>query len=129
MNLAKYTTSPFVKAADLGTREAPVQIEAVRIVELDDAEKICLRFHGKNKELLLNNTNASLCLDAFGPQSEDWIGRRIVLYTARVMFKGSIVDAIRVRIPGQPEHPPRQPAPPPPQAQATTAAAEDDMPF
>lgn len=139
MNLSRYANSgTFLKAADLQGREVTVEIDRVRIAELDDAtEKIALGFRGKQREMLCNSTNASVLLEAFGEQSEGWLGRRIVLFPTRVQFKGQVVDALRVRIPAQPHQaprpapPPAAPAPPPPPPAPAGEGFDnsDDVPF
>ena len=140
MNLSKFIEGgTYLKAGDLQGREAAVTIRAVDIAEFDDAEKVVLHFEGKTRALACNTTNTRTIAEVFGPQSEDWIGRIISIYPARVNFRGQLVDAIRVRIPQQPHHrshpaapatpAPPPPPPPPPAPAAASFDSSDDVPF
>ena len=87
MNLSKFIEGgTYLKAGDLQGREAAVTIRAVDIAEFDDAEKVVLHFEGKTRALACNTTNTRTIAEVFGPQSEDWIGRIISIYPARVNF-------------------------------------------
>jgi len=54
---------------------------------------------GKAKGLVLNRTNAAVISGAFGPQTEEWSGKPIILFATSCLFRGRKVDCIRVRIP------------------------------
>jgi len=52
------------------------------------------------KPLVLNNTNWSLCERAFGPDSRNWVGKRIKLYhDPNVSFSGKLVGGVRIKTP------------------------------
>lgn len=128
----------YLKAQDLQGRTIPVTIADCRMEDLGGEEKPVLYFEGKERGLVLNKTNASLLVDAYGDETSQWHGRPIELYPARVQFQGRMVDAIRVRVPAPPLHQPapgaaapaQQPAVQPDQAaaQAPTQPAAD-QPF
>lgn len=59
----------------------------------------------EEKRLVLNKTNAKSIAKMYGPEVNDWVGKRITVFSARVAAFGEEVDAIRVR-----------PVPPPPVA-------------
>jgi hypothetical protein len=63
--------------------------------------KWCLSFHESDKPLVLNSTNAQLCEKALGSDdTDDWVGKQIVLYTdPNVSYGGKVVGGIRVRAP------------------------------
>jgi hypothetical protein len=63
--------------------------------------KWCLQFEETDKPLVLNSTNIQLCEKIFGSDdTDDWIGKRIVLYTdPTISFQGKVVGGIRVRAP------------------------------
>lgn len=115
-----------LKAADLRGREVAVTIKSAKVREFDDGKKIVLTFHGKEKCLVTNKTNAARIAENTGEHDTDnWAGQTIRLYPDRVDFQGRIVDAIRVRLE----------SPVPPQETAAPTAAvpnpgkEDDIPF
>ncbi len=93
----------YLKAEDLQGRRAVVTIEAARVVDFDDGKrKICLKFKGKKKAMLLNVTNSNTIRDLHGPESDAWIGKSVTVFSAVVPFQGRNVPALRVEpvIPG-----------------------------
>jgi len=107
----------YLKAKDLQGKEHRLTIYDVSMEQVgreDTADKICLSFKKNDKQLEkllpLNVTNARALADVYGDDTDDWMGKEIVLYPARVQFQGNLVDAIRVRVP-------------------SPAAADDEPPF
>ena len=98
--------SNYVKCEDLKGKDVTVRIKDVTVEKLGDDEKPVCWFYQKDKGLVLNQTNWDTIEDLHGPESDDWLGKSIVIYPARVMFAGKKVDAIRVR-----EWDPTQPRP------------------
>jgi len=90
----------YLKAEDLKDHGAVnVVIENVSITEMEDGKKkAVLHFKGKEKTLPLNVTNANMLDELLGSDdTDDWIGRRICLYTTKVDFQGKRVLAIRIK--------------------------------
>ena len=80
----------FLKAADLGTARATVQIEDVWIEALEGErgaeDKVLVSFTGKQKKLVLAKINGIALRAMFGVDVGGWLGKRIVLYaTADLM--------------------------------------------
>ena len=65
----------------------------------DGREEECLVAHLQGqKPFILNKTNAKTIATILGtPYIEDWIGKQIQLYVAKVKAFGQTVDALRVR--------------------------------
>ena len=138
MRISDAFPSNYLKAADLQGRMVTVTVAGSRMEDFGGEEKPCLLFQGKDKGMVLNKTNASAIVSAYGDETDEWIGKPIELYSARVMFQGSMVDGLRVRVPAPPSP---QPAPyvapsPPRDLHAPVSplggAAEsfdDDIPF
>ncbi len=61
--------------------------------------KALIQFAEARKKLVLNKTNAMAIAEAHGLETDDWVGKQIELYPARVLAFGKEVDAIRVRAP------------------------------
>lgn len=86
--------------------------------------RLAMHFVETELTLVLNNTRATTMIDAYGPETDSWKGKRIKLRLGRTNYKGKMVDTIRIELP------PNQPAPaaqqtPPPQRPAPTPKAED----
>ncbi len=103
MKISSAFPSNYIKAADLQGRTVPVVISDVKIETLgsgqDAEQKAILYFQGKERGLVLNKTNANIISQAYGDETDDWIGMEIELYVAMVQFQSNMVEAVRVRIP------------------------------
>jgi len=114
MDLSKYaeSESKYLKATDLKGHEVSVKIAGVEEASFDDgSKKLVLKFLGKEKGMILNQTNTKRLGAKFGYLSEDWQGKDIILYSEEVEYQGKLVQGLRVRVP--------QPA----------AAPDDEIPF
>jgi hypothetical protein len=89
--------SNWLKAADLQGHTVKVTIANVEMEDVGDGEKPIVSFLGKDKGLVLNKTNASFIVDAYGDETDGWKGKEIELYPDKTSYKGQVVDCIRVR--------------------------------
>lgn len=63
-----------------------------------DAEnKLIVWFRELDKGLVLNKTNATTIANLYGPETDDWAGKRITLFWAVTEYQGKPCDSIRVR--------------------------------
>ena len=88
----------FLKAADLKGKHVSIAIDRVQLEDVGGEHKPVLYFVGKDRGLVLNKTNGSIISEMDGPETDDWHGKTVKLYPARVEFQGKIVDAIRVQL-------------------------------
>lgn len=49
------------------------------------------------KGFVCNKTNAKVIAQLYGPDTADWIGKRVTLYPSTTQVGGETVDCIRVR--------------------------------
>src|SRR5262245_23010757 len=75
-------------------------------------------FHEDERGLVLNKTNMTTIAKLHGEETDDWVGKKIALFTTVVEFKDERVKALRVR-----SKPPKAKAAPAPDSDA------DDTPF
>ena len=54
-------------------------------------------FDGKHKPMVLNKTNCKSIEKLYGAYQEDWVGKQITVYAAKVSAFGEQVDALRIR--------------------------------
>jgi hypothetical protein len=73
-----------------------------------------LYFRGVAKPLLMNDINPRTIAGMYGNDTRTWPGKPVTLFASTTMFKGQMVDCIRVRplIPAMPEEPGRAPKKP-----------------
>lgn len=102
MKLNDAFPSKYLKCADLDGAELPVVIESATIEEIGDDRKLVLSFQGVDKALVCNKTNAMTIGHKYGEETDDWVGREIILCPATAMFNNRVVDAIRIRLPAPP---------------------------
>ena len=107
MHINSIFPSRFFKASDMGDKNATEIIDRVVLEDVGrnneaDETRPVIYFSGQTKGLVLNKTNANVISEALGPETEDWRGRTIILYSTPVPFQGQTVDAIRVKVPKPP---------------------------
>lgn len=104
MHIDQAFPSKYIKASDLKGRDVTVVIASAEIESIGDDRKLVLGFQGKEKTLVCNRTNAMVISDMYGMDTDQWLGREIVLFATKVPFQGKLTDAVRVK-----EPPRRQP--------------------
>lgn len=100
--------SKYLKAEDLrgkdgrGWREFTLKINSVDLEDMggeNGDQKWVLHFEGAQKGLVLNRTNAQTLSDAYGPDSDYWIGEKVVLFVMTVGTPQGPKPGIRTRVP------------------------------
>jgi len=61
-------------------------------------QKIVLTLDKIEKKLALNKTNAQIITEAYGNETDGWVGKKIYLQLTKRQFQGNVVDAIGVVI-------------------------------
>jgi AraC-like DNA-binding protein len=98
--------SQYVSQADVQSRDLTVTIASIKMDEIrtgsesDGETKPVVFFREPDvKALVLNGTNWDSIADAYGPDSDGWIGKKITLYfEPNVKFGNKRVGGVRVRI-------------------------------
>jgi len=88
-DMSKFSSSEskHLKAKDFLGKNLKVTISDVQIVEFEASEgaeaatRAVLLFEGKEKGLVLNATNNKTLCDAYGNDSDGWIGKTVALST------------------------------------------------
>lgn len=94
--------SKYLKAADLRGKRVPVVIESIdprgslKGKNGKDDTKPIVTLKGKDKEWVLNKTNATTLAKIYGNEVTAWLGKVVVLYGTRIQAGGEEVDAVRV---------------------------------
>jgi hypothetical protein len=131
MRISSAFPSEYLKAADLQGRNISVTISHVEMRDVGDDNKPVLFFQGKDKGVVLNKTNANNIAIAYGDDTEEWVGKEVVLYEAMVDFQGRSVAAIRIRPPAIKDRPrvASKAAGSPKSQQTENPDPSDDIPF
>ena len=101
MNINSAFPSSYLKAADFNGKRVRLTMRTVTMETMQsrdgtDEKKPVLYFSGTDKGLVLNKTNAAAIAEMYGPETDDWAGKQIVLYPTKVDMGGRMVDGIRV---------------------------------
>jgi hypothetical protein len=107
-----------LKAADFDGGEWEVTIASYEVREFDQTDmktgehykqkKPVFSFHETEQTMVCNKTNRDEIASVYGPEMDDWIGKKIILYGKMVDFAGKQTMGIRVRV----ERPKKQPVMP-----------------
>jgi hypothetical protein len=88
---------------------APSQIWTIRDVSKQLVggvdTKVCVLFSEHAKPLGLNKINLRTIAQAFGVDSNSWLGRQLEVHKDMTQFQGKTMPCVRVRIPMQPPEP------------------------
>ena len=125
--------SNYTKASDLpAPRTVTIKSAEIQAFKNDgkEQEKLVLSFKEKVKPLVCNLTNfdtiAAEC--GYGDETDQWLGKKIVLRADRTRFGTKMVDCVRVARPDQGELG-VQPKPHPKPAAEPAPELEDEIPF
>ena len=111
MDMTQYSQSDSkdLKAADFIGKNLKVRISGVQIRNFEARDdqpansKPALSFEGKDKQLVLNATNTKVLCDAYGSESDGWVGHEIGLsvkdYSDKGFGHGWIVTPLDVKAP------------------------------
>jgi len=108
MDATKYaqTESNDLKAADFVGKNFKVVISKVEERHYEArgttpaTDKLALHFDGKEKTLVLNKTNARILINAYGAETDDWLGNEIGLSTQETeLGAGWVVSPLNVAPP------------------------------
>lgn len=101
MKLNEAFPSTYLKSDDLQGKDASVVIATAEMETVGDERKLVLTFQGKKKSMICNKTNASRIAFLYGDETDDWVGKEIILTSEFVEFQGKTVKGLRVRPPKQ----------------------------
>ena len=102
-NINQLFPSKYLKAEDVkaGVTVTIAGMKMEKVAE-GEADKPVIYFHGKQKGLVLNKTNAQMISHITGSfDTDEWANKMVYLHSEPVSFQGRIVEAIRVGKPHQ----------------------------
>ncbi len=108
LSAGKSSDSKYLKAEHLKDG-VEVEMTIDRIVfepiKRDDGteqQKLVLYFRGRERGLVLNNTNIDVLIGCYGDDQEAMVGQTIVLFRTTTQFKSQVVPCLRLRAPTRP---------------------------
>jgi hypothetical protein len=91
--MRKHVGGMFIKVADVRNGALRMQIAAINEGKYEKPDVV----FETGETLTLNATNARILMRAYGPDSEDWIGKEIELYAGEVEFEKKMQPSVIVR--------------------------------
>lgn len=93
MKVSQVYPSKYVKGEDLKEREVTLTIKAVTMEKMmptpgEETEEMVVWFRGTDKGYVLNKTNATTIAKLHGDDTDDWTGKRIILYPKNIFAFG-----------------------------------------
>lgn len=124
MNIHGCFPSHYIKADLLKpNQEIPLVIREIKLEEVDDGvSKPVMYFADKRAGLVLNRTNSNTLADVWGAETDDWIGKEIILFRSMTEYQGRRIACLRLRHPEPPQ-------PEPPATDAEEPQPGDEIPF
>ena len=100
MKISDVFPSKYLKAEDLEGANVTVTIEEVNREEVGPKKesKLVIRFANTRKKMVLNKTNAATIAKLYGEETDEWLGKRIILCSKDTEFQGEMVLALRVSL-------------------------------
>lgn len=101
INTEKYTQNPFIKGEDLDEDERLVlTIKAAYETKFPSGDEVpVLEFLEDERKLTLNKTRVRKMVEMFGPDSDEWLDRRIALLPVPVQFNGKSQMGVAITAP------------------------------
>jgi hypothetical protein len=90
MDMRRFSGEHFIKVDDV--RDGPLQ-EVIAGVKLGKYDKPDLVFESGDL-LSLNATNNKTLVRAYGPNSDDWIGKEVELFHGEIEYQGKMQEAV-----------------------------------
>jgi hypothetical protein len=106
MNINDIFTSKYLRAADVQGQHQ-LTIARTAMEQLGDETKLVLYFKGSDKGMVMNKTNSNNVAKVYGPETNGWIGKPIVIATAMTDYQGQSVACLRLYPPQQTQHAPQ----------------------
>jgi hypothetical protein len=100
MNVFEIVPPTFLNAAALGGQELHDCIRAVKDAEFEGGrKKIVISLDKDGRAVVLNRTNLDTLVEAYGPETDGWLGKPVIVTTEMTVFQGRKIAGVKVRIP------------------------------
>ena len=95
MKASDFDTSNYLNAKTAGEYNGKtLTIYEVKAETVRDQRKLTIGFEGVEKALIVNKTNRVALSEAYGDDTDDWVGKSALLLIVMVMFEGKRTPSI-----------------------------------
>ena len=100
MDINEAFPSKYIKSAEIGDNRIAVTIRSVTMQDVGDGDtKPVIYFNEAEKGLVCNRTNANTLADAYGSDTDQWVGKPTELFCIDVDYQGRLTKGIRLSVP------------------------------
>jgi hypothetical protein len=100
MKVSQMIKSKFLRKDDIED-DTPATIKKLSLEDMpgdSGDQRFVLFFKGQDKGMVLNTTTIRMLEKAFGDESDDWVGKSVIIYVdPNVSYKGQVVGGLRLR--------------------------------
>jgi hypothetical protein len=97
VNVSEFFPSKYLKAPELQGKAVRGEIESWECAEFDNGNRPVIFLKGKEKGVVLNQTNANCLKDAYGDALDGWIGHGVEVAPIKTRNPaGKVVDGLCV---------------------------------
>ncbi|NRA91842.1 MAG: hypothetical protein HRU26_04005 [Psychroserpens sp.] len=105
MHYKELCGKPYLSAEDLPeNKDVPVVIESAHKEDAFNprtkkpAPVGVLKFKNKDLKMIMNVTNSKTIMQAYGPETKNWIGKEVILYRTETRLAGKMVPCLRIKV-------------------------------
>lgn len=92
---SEFETSKYLSAKTAGEYNGKtLTIYNVKPELVREVRKLVCEFENVEKTLPLNKTNRNALADAYGDDTDAWLGKVVVLHITRVMYEGNLTPSV-----------------------------------
>lgn len=95
MNQLDFDTSKYLNSDS--AKQFNHQVLTIYEVKSDlirEIKKLVIGFENVEKLLIANKTNRTALANAFGDETNDWLGCKVILHLTRVMYDGNLTPSV-----------------------------------
>jgi hypothetical protein len=101
MNATEFTESKYLNAKTSGVYNGTTQtifdVKAEMVGRENNLKrKMIIGFEGIEKGFVCNPTNNLVLVEAFGEETDNWIGKKVIFHIVRVPFEGRQVPSLQL---------------------------------
>lgn len=97
VNVKKFVSAKYLSAKNVGEHKGKTfVIDSAFQDVINDDEKLCIRLSGIDTPMVLNQTNLTILIDAYGIDTDSWINNKVQINVVKVTFNGNLTDGLQL---------------------------------
>lgn len=97
VNVKKFVSNKYLSVKNLGENKGKTfVIDSAFAVDINEDEKLCIRLSGIDTPMVLNQTNLTILIDAYGIDTDSWVNNKVMINVVKVTFNGNLTDGLQL---------------------------------